>query len=428
MENTATIQNTTTAHNVNDIYSEAEKENLLRISQEFEREFPVGSVFPTRRHLVDAMRQNASRLGFFLVDRGFALLCSETTARESENSRRKKSREELAGANGKVYVPRKVGKSKCGCEFKAAFSPMRGSTTPQVKITKVQYMHGKGCKPSAEQFKAAWRSGGHASKHIEKSKNSKLHTIVQLLASAQPPSAKTMRAMLQDMLPKDFDVSSKFINNVKTKIRAKISNGDFDVLLSQGTLSSEETDFILHTDSLDDDSICSTSQERMDCMGLNSQKKKQSVVTYRDFTAVANSVANLALSLPSEESRRECLGVLVHMRDTLSMSAATGLQPSVPLLGFAASAEKYLSAIGPNAESRREGVFQPLANPAHLEIQRHNIDKVRHERLASFSKRNVQKTRSRRLPLSQLSENLHLKKVVATGLPSVPIADPASIP
>ena len=66
------------------------------------------------------------------------------------------------------------------------------------------------------------------------------------------------------------------------------------------------------------------------------------VVTYRDFTDVANSVVNLALSLPSEESRRECLGVLVRMRDALSMSAATGLQPSVPLMGFMASAEEFL--------------------------------------------------------------------------------------
>ena len=54
--------------------------------------------------------------------------------------------------------------------------------------------------------------------------------------------------MLQDMLPKDFDVSSKFIKNVKAKVRAKLSNCNFDVLLSQGTLSSEEADFILHPD------------------------------------------------------------------------------------------------------------------------------------------------------------------------------------
>ena len=164
-----------------------------------------------------------------------------------------------------------------------------------------------------------------------------------------------------------------------------------------------------HDVPLDDDSICSSSQEPMDCMELNSQEKKQSVVTYRDFTDVANSVANLALSLPSEESRRECLGVLVRMRDALSMSAATGLQPSVPLMGFMASAEEFLSAFGPNAESRREGVFQSLPNPGQFEMQRHNIGKVRHKRLTSFTERNVQRIRSRpRPPLTQLSENLHL--------------------
>ena len=35
---------------------------------------------------------------------------------------------------------------------------------------------------------------------------------------------------------------------------------------------------------------------------------KRKKVTYRDFTDVANSVTNLALSLPTEDARKECLG------------------------------------------------------------------------------------------------------------------------
>ncbi len=45
-----------------------------------------------------------------------------------------------------------------------------------------------------------------------------------------------------------FDVSSKFINNMKAKVRAKISDGEFDTILSQGTVSNEEADFILGDD------------------------------------------------------------------------------------------------------------------------------------------------------------------------------------
>ena len=51
-------------------------------------------------------------------------------------------------------------------------------------------------------------------------------------------------------------------------------------------------------------------------VGTNKRK-----VTYRDLTDVANSVTNLALSLPTEDARMECLGILVQMRDALSMSA-----------------------------------------------------------------------------------------------------------
>ena len=185
------MEDVTTEHNTNDLfYSAAEMENLLHIKSEFEREFPVGTVFTTRRQLIDAMREKVSKFGFFVIDRGFSVLCFETTARDIENERRQKVREELSRENGKMYVPRKVAKSKCGCEFKAAFSPTKGSEQEKFMISKVQYMHGKGCKPSGEQYKAAWRSGGHASKHVARTKNLKLHTIVQLLASDQKPSAK----------------------------------------------------------------------------------------------------------------------------------------------------------------------------------------------------------------------------------------------
>jgi hypothetical protein len=49
---------------------------------------------------------------------------------------------------------------------------------------------------------------------LARKQNLKLHTIVQLLASKQKPSARLMRDLLCNMLPKDFNVLSKFINNV----------------------------------------------------------------------------------------------------------------------------------------------------------------------------------------------------------------------
>ena len=49
---------------------------------------------------------------------------------------------------------------------------MKGSQ--EVMISKVQFKHGKGCKLSGEQFKAAWTTGGHASRHLVRTKNLKL--------------------------------------------------------------------------------------------------------------------------------------------------------------------------------------------------------------------------------------------------------------
>jgi hypothetical protein len=111
-------------------------------------------------------------------------------------------------------------------------------------------------------------------------------------------------------------------------------------------------------------------------VGTNKRK-----VTYHDFTDVANSVTNLALSLPTEDARMECLGIFIQMRDALSISAG-GHLAFVPLSGFMSSAEEFLSTFGPNADSRRERVFAEQDKNT-FEMQRHNIGKVRHKQRTS---------------------------------------------
>ncbi|KAI2507205.1 hypothetical protein MHU86_7271 [Fragilaria crotonensis] len=73
------------------------------------------------------------------------------------------------------------------------------------------------------------------------------------------------------------------------------------------------------------------------------------------------------------------------------MSASSGNQSSVPLVGFMSDADAFLAAFGPNAEFRREGIFAPLAggDPGNnFEMQRHNSGKVRHK-LTSMNERNA---------------------------------------
>ncbi|KAI2507013.1 hypothetical protein MHU86_7398 [Fragilaria crotonensis] len=108
-----------------------------------------------------------------------------------------------------------------------------------------------------------------------------------------------------------------------------LGEGD-DVVMCINTQPDQEESFQQERHTVNNtDSVC-----------INNRK-----VTYRDFTDVANSVANLALSLPTEDARMECLGILVCLRDALSMSAS-GHQTSFPLSGFMSSAEEFLSALG----------------------------------------------------------------------------------
>ena len=71
------------------------------------------------------------------------------------------------------------------------------------------------------------------------------------------------------------------------------------------------------------------------------------------------------------------------------------------------SAEEFLSAFGPNADSRKEGVFADHSNNS-FEMQRHNIGKVRHKRLTSQNERNTLRAKSRPPVLLEISQNLHL--------------------
>jgi hypothetical protein len=54
-----------------------------------------------------------------------------------------------------------------------------------------------------------------------------------------------MKGLIFDLLPKGFDVSSKFVDNVRTKVNLKVMNGDFDLLCLEGTISAKDAEFIL---------------------------------------------------------------------------------------------------------------------------------------------------------------------------------------
>ena len=70
-------------HTPNDLfYSPAENEHLLLINKEFDGEFPVGTVYSTRRQLINAMRQKATKFGFFIIDSSMAACCSETKGQQ----------------------------------------------------------------------------------------------------------------------------------------------------------------------------------------------------------------------------------------------------------------------------------------------------------------------------------------------------------
>jgi hypothetical protein len=64
--------------------------------------------------------------------------------------------------------------------------------------------------------------------------------------------------------------------------------------------------------------------------------------------------------------------------------------------------------LGQMLNQEEKEYFNHLLILLTFELQRHNIGKVRHKHLLSSSERNTQGTRRSRLPLSQLSENLHL--------------------
>ena len=139
-------------------------------------------------------------------------------------------------------------------------------------------------------------------------------------------------------------------------------------------------------------------------------------LTFRDFAEISNQVTSLALTLPNEDAKYECLGFLVEMRDALSMSAAGCHHGSLPSLSeFRASADNFLHAFGQNTDLRREKVFLPSHHGnSSFEMQHHNIGKVRQKRLTSQNERNSHGVKRRRPAgpapaiLTEMSQNPHL--------------------
>ena len=168
----------------------------------------------------------------------------------------------------------------------------------------------------------------------------------------------------------------------------------------------------------DDGTMCTTTQcdgETFEQEGFvnittDAQSCTNRKVNRHDFIGLANDIATLSLSLPNEQKRQQCLGFLVQFKNALSMTASGGHQSSAPLTDFLSSAEEFLKVFGPNADSRREGVFADHGNDTFL-MQRHNIGRVRQKRLTSQNERNLRAAKKRPAAptvLNELSQNLHL--------------------
>jgi hypothetical protein len=130
-------------------------------------------------------------------------------------------------------------------------------------------------------------------------------------------------------------------------------------------------------------------------------------VTFQTLQTGSSGVANRPLMLPTEDARMECLVILVHLSDALSMSA-NGHQTSVPLSGFMSHTEEFLIAFGPNADSSTEEVFADQSNNS-FKLQGQNKCKVLHKQHTSQNERNACRAKHRPPVLNKIvSDNLHL--------------------
>ena len=109
---------------------------------------------------------------------------------------------------------------RCGCKFKVNFSRYnnKNSTDKRVVLTKANYRHCHGCRPSSNQLLVHHvKSGTHTRTNAIAS--DRIQALINMHRFGDYVDAKSIRNALKDALPDNYPITAGLIANVRARVK-----------------------------------------------------------------------------------------------------------------------------------------------------------------------------------------------------------------
>ena len=235
------------------LYTSAELDKLNQISMECQKLFPVdGKIIYDNPKVLKKQLQDSigDKYGFVV-----ALISSRIECLNANAPKHSKKRTEKRHAVIPPTSRRARKTTRCGCPFSIKFTPLNYKDRrddKRVVITKANYEHTNGCRPSSMQLVQQHVQSGTFSRRgpqvVDKSATNIMTTLLNMMRYEEHVSAKTLRNVLKEHLPEAVPVDAVLIANVRARAILHMKNMKTDEngkIPHHATITSEDADTII---------------------------------------------------------------------------------------------------------------------------------------------------------------------------------------
>lgn len=207
-------------------YTKDEEDDLQRINDYCRNVIPTGkgsTHYDNALELKNHIQQVAGdKFGFKVSIQGSCIECLNADAPAHEDKRTKKRKQNLPAIS-----QRDTKKRRMGCTYKVNFTPAISSKTrvkddKSVRVSKANFLHSDGCRPSSQQLlRQHVVSGTFTRKNVSQHS---IGALLNMMRYQDHVDSKTIRNILKEILPEEQKVDAALIANVRS--RAKIIVND----------------------------------------------------------------------------------------------------------------------------------------------------------------------------------------------------------
>ena len=258
-------------------YTSDDMKHIKNIEVYCKEVIPVGrdTTYDSAMKLKDHINEVVGeKYGFKVGFQGSAIKCLNADAPTAEKKRNAKRQ-----ANLPDYAKRQRKKRRCGCDFGVNYSSSnnRDKEDKSVFVTKANFLHSNGCRPSSQQLLQQHVSSGTFTRKGVSQRS--ISTLLDMMRYEDHVESKTVRNILKEVLPEAAPVDAALIANVRTRAKKMLDAMEKDKhgkLKNAPMISVEDADNLIQQ-SLDDaanGTLCGVELTNPEFVGIATQELK----------------------------------------------------------------------------------------------------------------------------------------------------------